>query len=236
MGTIIFDSTNLFQNYGVIVGGGSSFGAAERDVDVEEIPGRSGDLIIDNGRYKNRRATYNAFIYRNASSNVASLRSFLASHGAGYYKLTDSYDTNHFVMARYSGPVDVSMRNLNRVAELNIAFDCKPQRFLTSGDTETRVYSGNTITNPTMFESKPLIRCITVSAGTVLTVNGKKIKFLSGGSFNIDCETQRVYYGFDDDNDLVECAEFPTLSSGSNTISWTGSISALYVRPRWWEL
>lgn len=235
MGTITFDGTNLF-NFGVIVGSGNSFGAPERDVNSEPIPGRNGDLIIDDGRYKNRRATYNAFIYRNAAANVAALRSFLASRGAGYYKLTDSYDAYHFVMARYNGPVDVSMRNLNRVAELNLTFDCKPQRFLTSGNTDTRVYNNGTISNPTSFESKPLITCTTVSAGAVITVNGRRIKFLSSGSFKIDCDSHRVYYGFNELNDKIECADFPVLSAGSNSVSWTGSISRVEFKPRWWEL
>lgn len=248
MGTITFDSRNLFQNFGVIVGSGSSFGAPESDVDVEPIPGRNGDLIIDNGRYKNRRATYNAFIYRNAAANVAALRSFLASHGAGYYKLADSYDQNHFVMARYSGPVDVEMRNLNRVAELNLTFDCKPQRFLTSGDAYiskivTEPDTEVTLVNPTNFDAKPILYVKKQSAADtmVVNVNGQVFTILPSSGrteFYVDCETMNVYYSSENRNKYF-AGEFPELVPGENKISFTGSSGSeayLSIRPRWWEL
>lgn len=235
MGTITFDGTNLF-NFGAIVGSGNSFGAPERDVDSEPIPGRNGDLIIDNGRYKNRRATYNAFIYRNAAANVAALRSFLASRGAGYYKLTDSYDAGHFVMARYNGPVDVSMRNLNRVAELNLTFDCKPQRFLTSGDVFTEYSSASfTVENPTAFDSKPIVRLY--GTGYVEFANGAKITVntASGNYIEFDCETlNAVDSNGTNANSKVTALGVPALTSGENAMSKT--LTKVKIKPRWWEL
>lgn len=41
--------------------------------------------------------------------------------------------------------------------EFDVTFDCKPQRWLTSGETAVAVTSGGTITNPTLFDAEPLL-------------------------------------------------------------------------------
>ena len=221
--------------YNIYASGENAYNAAERNVESISVPGRNGNLLIDNGTFKNIDVKYPCVIPYGFSANA--IRSWLMSNAGGYHKITDDYDATHFRMGRVKGGIEFKPMYTNQAAALcDITFDCKPQRFLTSGDTETRVYSGNSINNPTAFTANPQIRCVTVTAGAVLTINGKKIKFLSGGSFNIDCENQRVYYGFNELNDSIECEEFPSLSSGSNSISWTGTISAVYVKPRWWEI
>ena len=41
------------KDFGIYLSGSGVFNAPERDVETISIPGRSGDLILDNGRFKN---------------------------------------------------------------------------------------------------------------------------------------------------------------------------------------
>ena len=41
--------------------------------------------------------------------------------------------------------------------EAEITFNCKPQRWLTSGETATAVANNGTLSNPTLFDSEPLL-------------------------------------------------------------------------------
>ena len=72
----IFDGVSS-KDFGVYISGSGTFDGAERDVSTVEIPGRNGELTLDNGRYKNRSMKYPAFIYRNFAINIAQLICFL---------------------------------------------------------------------------------------------------------------------------------------------------------------
>ena len=73
-------------------------------------------------------------------------------------------------------------------------FDCKPQRFLVSGENPV-VFTGNgTITNPTDFESSPLIR-VTGNGTIAIGENGEYRFIVSNniGTIWIDSEIMEAY-------------------------------------------
>ena len=49
-------------DYGIFLTSPPKFALAERDVTTESVPGRNGDLVNDNGRYKNVLVTYKCAI------------------------------------------------------------------------------------------------------------------------------------------------------------------------------
>lgn len=237
MGYLVFDGANTAE-HGMTIDGAGVFNAPERDVETLSVPGRNGDIIIDNGRYRNTDVFYEAGITRDFKNNTAWARSFFLARSAGYYRLTDSYDTEHFRLARYKGGFEVEPSVLNRSGKVVLTFDSKPQRFLTSGEAEQSKTKGSTITNPTAFPSKPLIHITSATNGAVLTINGYTIRFTAAVSSAayIDCETMEAYSGATNLNNKISCNDFPVLTSGSNTISWTGTVNGFKIAPRWWEL
>ena len=72
----IYDGKNS-KDYGVYISGMQTYNAPERDVTSLEIPGRNGELTIDNGRYKNINITYPAFfrLYDRYSFKIKLIRS-----------------------------------------------------------------------------------------------------------------------------------------------------------------
>ena len=172
--TLTFDGQSS-RNYGVYITGEAVYNAPERAVEMITIPGRNGAFAFDQGRFENIEVTYPAGIFADTEDDfvaaVSNLRNMLCSR-KGYCRLTDDYNPNEYRMAIYKSGLEVDT-SLMRAGEFDITFECKPQRFLTSGETEMAVSSGDTITNPTNFESSPMI--LAKGYGTI-TFNGYKIK------------------------------------------------------------
>ena len=174
----IFDGVNS-ADYGVYITGAAVYNAPVRDVEMIEIPGRNGAFALDNGRFANITVTYPAGMYGVNESDFANaisdLRNALASR-KGYCRLTDEYNPNEFRMAVYKSGLEVTPAQL-KAGEFEITFDCKPQRFLTSGETQQNVTSGATITNPTLFDSHPLLL---VDGYGDIDINGDDITIQQG--------------------------------------------------------
>lgn len=219
---------------GVAISGEGSYDAPARDNTAYTIPGRNGDLILDNGRYKNITVTYPAFCIANFPLKAAQIRAWLMSP-IGYCRLEDDYHTDEFRLGIFSGTVGFQTTAWNQHAAFDIKFNCKPQRFLTIGETATTVANNGTITNPTEFTALPLISVAGTGSGT-LTVGGTTVTFTDlAGGIVLDCDTQDAYYGLDPANNLMT-GNFPTLTAGTSTVTYSGGITSVTITPRWWRL
>lgn len=158
--SLIFDGKSL-RNYGVYITGEAVYNAPARDVEMVSIPGRNGSFALDNGRFENIEVNYPAGIFAETEADfaeaISDFRNFLCSR-KGYVRLTDDYNPNEYRMAIYKSGLEVKPAQL-KAGEFNIVFDCKPQRWLTSGEEAITVADGETLINPTLFGSSPLIRC-----------------------------------------------------------------------------
>lgn len=244
-GTLTWSGYNSLTDFGVYISGAGEHNAAEADVTVYQIPGRSGDLIIPNGRYKNIEVRYPAFIAHGFAAKEQGVRNWLRS-AVNYRDLTDTYDQTHFRKARPTGELEFSPVRPDG-ANFEIVFDCDPRRFLVSGDSFTTITGGSwSDDNPTEFDARPQIAVGDPENGMEIEVtdgDGRVTTFTATddhvGLVIIDCETQDIY----DDSTLANLnslftisGDFPSLSAGTNMITLTGNYSAASVRPRWWEL
>lgn len=234
MGVIIFNNKSS-ADCRIQVAHPPGYAYPERDYTITHIPGRNGDIIQDNGCYKNVERTYEVSFdapdedfatYANAVS------AWLHST-TGYARLEDSYEPNYYRMATYQES-NIFENLYNQAGTATIVFECKPQRFLKTGDNIITIQNSLTIMNPTGFETYPLFK-VTGTSG-VLTVNGNSITFSSIDDYVIlDCELQDAYKENINKNSTIS-GTFPVLKPDSNTIRWTGSISSVTMKPRWWTI
>lgn len=173
--SLTFDN-KASREYGVYITGEAVYNAPERAVEMISIPGRNGSFALDQGRFENIEVTYPAGIFAENEADfaqaISDFRNFLCSK-KGYCRLTDEYNPSEYRMAVYKSGLEVDPAQL-RAGEFEITFDCKPQRWLTSGETkQTIANSGDTITNPTLFDANPMIE--TEGYGTLI-VNGHQIE------------------------------------------------------------
>ena len=147
------------RDYDVYLTGEGVFNAPERAVEMLEIPGRNGNYALDQGKFNNITVTYKAGIVDVSESNfadkVSAVRNWLCSK-VGYKRLSDDYNPNEYRMAVFKSGVNIDHVDL-KTGEFEITFDCKPQRWLTSGETAVTVADGGTLSNPTPFEAEPLL-------------------------------------------------------------------------------
>ena len=147
------------REFGVYTTGNGVFNAPERAVEMISIPARNGDYALDLGHFENIEVTYRCGIVADNETDfaeaVSDFRNWLCSR-RGYCRLQDEYNTDEFRMGIFKNVVNVDHDGL-QTGEFDVTFDCKPQRWLTSGETETEITSGDSITNPTLFASSPLL-------------------------------------------------------------------------------
>lgn len=155
---LTFDGENS-KDYGIYITGSGVYNAPERDVEMIAIPGRNGNFAHDNGRFANVEVTYHCGLFGPSQADfaeaISDFRNMLMSR-RGYVRLTDDYNADEYRMAIYKSGFEVTADSV-RAGEFDLVFDCKPQRFLTSGETAVSLASGATITNPTLFDAHPLL-------------------------------------------------------------------------------
>ena len=149
------------STYNLFILEAASYNAPPRQVEMLEIPGRNGAYALDKGFFENVEVTYRVCVYdanqTSFATEISDVRNWLCSQ-VGYQRLEDDYNPNEYRMAVYKSGLETGDVYFNG-AEFEITFDCKPQRWLTSGETAVTVSSGGTLTNPTLFEASPLLEC-----------------------------------------------------------------------------
>lgn len=213
-----FDNVSS-RTYGVYITGEAVYNAPERDVEMVEIPGRNGSFALDKGRFQNIEVSYSAGIFADNEADfaeaISDFRNFLCSR-KGYVRLTDEYNSSEYRMAIYKSGLEVSPAQL-RAGEFEIIFDCKPQRWLTSGETEVTVSSGGTINNPTLFEASPIIK---VEGYGTISTGGQSIDVEAvpvGNVFLANSKSETVTYLDDEPSGLADVASHVLDLSNMNT-------------------
>lgn len=237
MGVVIFNGVSS-KDYGIVVEHPPNYEIPERDCEITHIPGRNGDLIVDNGSFKNVEREYELAIgsYDATFASIANLLSEWLCAGVGYRRLEDSYEPEYYRLASYHE--SNSIENIYfHGGRMTAVFDCKPQRFLKLGETTVKFAEPGTIFNPTGFASLPTVT-IKGSGIGVLSIGGYSISIseLADG-LTINSDLQDVYLGTLNKNSVVTLANgFPKLAPGENNISFSGGITSVEVVPKWWTL
>ena len=229
------------DSLGIIVDGYSSKPIAKRRVESQHIPGRNGDLLIDEGVYDNYTQSYT--IYWLPTTPPSSVSAWL--NQSGYFKLVDSDFPEYYRMAQVSGPVD-PVNHGDCYMEASISFNCKPQWFLNSGNAwNSHIITAPdvqvTLENPTNEIALPLVYANKQSNNDTMTisVNGEQFQLIPYGTttgYYIDSELKEVYYSTFNRNGAF-VGKFPTLKPGTNTLVMSGSSgdnAYVSIMPRWW--
>ena len=191
LNTLTFDGKAL-SDFGVFLGGDGAFNSPARIGEMVHIPGRNGSLWMDENCFENIEVTYPAFIGTQTESDFSTqlmeVRSWLGSR-EGYCRLEDTYHPDEYRLAVFKAAIETNPTQYTRAGNFDIVFDAKPQRFLKAGDEPVAFYSNGTITNPTLFESLPII---------AVTGNGRVN--VAGHVFAVSDTTQTIYI----DSELME--------------------------------
>lgn len=157
--SLIFGGINS-SNYGIYISGEGVFNAPKRDVTSISIPGRNGVFLLDNNRFENIVVTYPAHC---TASDINALRTQLSNYRnalaqqVGYRRLEDTINSDEYRMAAFIDGFDAEPIGQSTSATFELKFNCKPQRFLKTGENTYTMSSGGGITNQGAFTAYPLI-------------------------------------------------------------------------------
>lgn len=260
MGNLIFNGISS-EDLGLVIQAPPSYEFPEKDYETIHVPGRTGDIVIDKHSYKNvDRTYYLASVFKNGTSFVHNANQIVKwLHSAsGYARLEDTYEPDYFRLAMFKDGGYMS-NYYDEATLLTASFICKPQRYLKTGENPITVTSQSfQITNPTSYESDPLIMYkflegsdlsnVTISIKFQLN-NGSeyitKINVSSSGITSYDTIFYIDSYSKDansDPNTLQPTIslenEFPRLGPGITTITITNYSKLEFIKivPRWWVI
>lgn len=265
--SLTFDGINS-MDAGVFITGEAVYNAPAREIEMVPIPGRNGDLAIDQGRYENIDITYPAGAYGSDqpgfAEKIRKFRNELASRYS-YVRLIDEYHPDEYRLAVFKDGLEVNPTSYSQAGEFNITFNCKPQRFLLSGEEPIDLYQkevltdhnlipittetgaefelnsmGGTVINPTLNESKPLI--IAPKSGSV-RIGNQNITIGGDGKdkIYIDTDSMEIYKvnsagAREPAGDLVIFEPNAFPVIPPGEVSFASSISEIEIIPRWWIL
>jgi phage-related protein len=165
--TIYFDGKSS-ANFGLIVEYLPESVHAARRGELIPIPGRNGVIVREDGAFDTYTQQYQVWFRntmgRDTYQKARDVAEWLLS-ASGFCRLEDTYEPEHFRLARFVGPLSVEtvLRNHGRAT---LEFDVQPQRYLKSGETPL-TFTGSTtsiVTNPTQFEARPLLKFVDTAA------------------------------------------------------------------------
>lgn len=255
-----FNYSTVYFNYTqsrTLVDNSQIFVTPPRDVEFIQVPGRNGDLSIDNGRYENIEVVFrvsvdNTDTFRqkiNALYNTRFSTVGLNTDEGGYKALQvseyrDSENRDYYRLAQFVSAVALDTRQFNVGGEFELTFNCKPQLFLYGnyGD----VTQNQEFTSTNWFEAKPRIQVygngtltLTSSRGSeythVITVANNTRAYLIIDSELEDCYFPWYPYPINMNSYVTFSNGFPVFGYGTYTVTWTG-FTRVSIEPRYWVI
>ena len=235
------------RDYGLYILQKQPYNAPQRDISFISVAGRDGDLIIDNGRYKNVDISLKLRLFAKRLTSDEN-GDFLNAYkrvldwlqpNTDYKVLADSYDLEYYRKAVIKSALTVNRLHAD-VADLSLSMSCKPYKYRFDGDKIITCSGGQTTIfyNDENAEALPLIRVYATDA-LPLTVymNGRTYAFSSvDGYVDVDSETMNVFKGTTNKNSTFNATAFPKIIKGANSVSMSSNASKIEIKPRWRSL
>jgi predicted phage tail component-like protein len=194
---------------------------------IEEIDGRNGDIITELG-YSSYDKTISIGLY--GQFDIDQVISFFNSSGTVVFSNEPDKYYNYTILAQ------IDFNRLIRFRTATVKFHCQPFKYSQEDNSKTfTIQDGTTslqIRNAGNIYSKPVLTI--TGTGTIgLYLNGVQIFSILLGDLNqiiIDTNNMNAYFGATLLNRMVtgDYNNFK-LNSGSNTITWSGTITKIQI-------
>lgn len=226
MGVIINNQNT--KNLGFALVGRPSIASADKKYETTEVEGRDGSLTRFLG-YEDLKFSlnFNILFQDDIKQKLREIKGVLASAD------TLSFDDSpNFYYKIKQAQISETESVIKASGVFSVDFVAEPFEYQKTSSTAytTKPIS---LTNQTTTTALPLIK-VTGTGTVVLSVNGTGIT-LTGltSSIVLDSELQEAYTGLTTNMNSNMNGNFPVLKIGSNSISWTGTVTKVEIDPRW---
>ena len=226
MGVIINNQNT--KNLGFALVGRPSIASADKKYETTEVEGRDGSLTRFLG-YEDLKFTlnFNILFQDDIKQKLREIKGVLASAD------TLSFDDSpNFFYKIKQAQISETESVIKASGVFSVEFVAEPYEYQKTSITSytTKPIS---LTNQTTAEALPIIK-VTGTGTVVLTVNGTGIT-LTGltSSITLDSELQEAYTGLTTNMNSNMNGNFPVFKTGSNSITWTGTVTKVEIDPKW---
>ena len=215
------------------------FTSPTRDVNVIQIPGRDGDIIMNNGRYESVIRTVPCRLETPEDINVEQvindINNWLIDE-ENDHELSWENDPDFKYLARIDNGV-ISQRFLSRFGHATINFRLQPIKYLRDSLIEQAVPTGTNLVNPFNIDANPVIRII--GSGDITIIFDEKPLVLT--DINEGCvidSEKHMITSLDGRVMLFKSmrSPFPVLKPRNNQITFSRSDIQVFITPRWGTL
>lgn len=211
------------------------FASTTRDIELVTVPGRDGDLIVDNGRYNSvvRKFPCRLLIPDNVNLEdaMSKIHQWLIVDAGSHDLLLD--DEPDFIYRAMVDNAITTNRILSQLGKVVISFRLHPVKYLRSALIERQISSGTNITNPFGIEAKPVLRIL--GNGNITINIGDRALILQGiaGGCIVNSETQTIT-SLDGRITLFDrmFSPFPVLRTGNNQVTFSGEGIQVFMQPQ----
>ena len=226
------------NDVGMVVEHFPSIVLPKRKQEVQQVPGRNGDIILYQDAYENYEQSYPVFIdgtlKNGMQKTIVLISDWLLGH-SGYQRLEDSYFPDFYRMAYYTGGMEF-VAYLGQYGQGTLTFNCAPEKYYKMGERPINVANGQIISNPTLFPAKPLITLRGNGTADLYFGNNSMSITDVNGSVTIDIRDHKAYNGSTNRNSTIIGRYEDMTLQGKMQIRWTGGITSMSMIPRWWTL
>lgn len=210
-------NNTTFNSKGIIIEKVPVIPRAEHSYTIYEIPGRNGDLTIDDKTYKS--IPFSMECHFKEGANVNEIRAFLDGYG------TLQVDNEKAYIGRITNQID--FEKVVRFQKFIIQFMLQPVAKALTSTTVTRTTTGS-FTSDTYTNSYPTIT-ITCSGDTTITLNGISFTIHSAdGTYILDCEAKVITKSGANASGVMS-GDFPFVKNGTNNLTVSGTVTAMTI-------
>ncbi len=210
-----------------------------RKREVQAVPGRSGDIVIEFDTFENYEQQYDCFLdakqLGGLNTVIPKVSDWLLGN-RGYQRLEDTYFPDVYRMAYVVNALEFTSF-FNEYGSGTLTFNCAPEKYFKMGEEEITLTKNQKLFNPSSFPAKPIIK---------LNGNGNKGYLQFGGyivsisevpsELILDTKQHTAYEGSTNRSSMIQ-GLYEYLVLGKETqISWSGGITGVKIIPRWWTI
>ncbi|MFP5521278.1 hypothetical protein [Peptococcus simiae] len=226
------------REFGLRILNDMSLQVPEYDIEFVEIPGRDGDLALDNKRYKSVDRSFRCHLIppkgQTLDQAVVAIAAWLSLQ-PGYHKLQWSGEPGYFWQAIYVQGINI-VESLRQFGAVELTFRCQPGKYLAIGEQWVNLPPGEKITlhNPGNLPAYPLWKAPAENGQAErrisITINRTEgITFVDAqGDISYDAGSH-IFSGKADE---VIYRRLPFLPAAS-AVELTARGGPVYMQPRW---
>lgn len=214
-------------SFGVYVSEQPPITIANERIEFEKVSGKSGSLAISEGErvYHDVRLPVKCW-----AKTAAEARRFVG-HIRGAGKIEFPNVPEGYYKGRLDQVVEIERWKRTNIREFTLVFRCEPYIYI-HGNHKITLRSPGFVQNNFNEDALPIM-AITGRGDMALSVNGRLITLTNiAGGITLNSAIEEAYHGTNSLNTQVS-GEFPRLTPGKNSISWSGNITSIVIEPNW---